>query len=50
MRPHYIPLHTLRRVCQLAGMPEARAQIPVAIGQPDQREGGLIVMLERETD
>lgn len=47
MSPHYVPARTLRRVCQLCGMPEARVQIPVALSSPARLAGGLIVMLDR---
>lgn len=47
MPAHYIQLHTLRHVCQLAGMPEARLQIPVALSRPEPQPGGTIVLLER---
>lgn len=50
MTRQYIPYHTLRRVCQMASMPEARAQIPVAISRPAPLTNGTIVMLERNTD
>jgi hypothetical protein len=47
MNPHYVPLHTLRHVCQLACMPEARTQIPVAVSRPEMLANGTIVMLDR---
>jgi hypothetical protein len=50
MANQYVPAHTLRRVLQLCGMPEARNQIPVAVSKPDPSTGGTIVLLERNTD
>jgi hypothetical protein len=47
MAPQYVPLHTLRIVCQLVGMPEARKQIPVAVSRAESLAHGLIVFLDR---
>ena len=47
MPDHFVPLNTLRHVCQLCGIPEARVQIPVAISRPEPDAGGTIVLLER---
>lgn len=47
MTDRYIPMHTLRVVCQMAVLPQAKQQIPVALAGPQPSQGGCIVMLER---
>lgn len=49
MPTHYLPMHTLRHVCQLCTDCQARHQTPVALSAPEPRAGGTIVMLDKET-
>jgi hypothetical protein len=47
MTARYLPLHTLRCVCQLCGNPQYRKEIPIALAGSTPSPGGCIVMLLR---